>query len=408
MDNSYSKGFRDGIILIIVALSLPVALMVGGLVNSITYFNRIAEKYDFTQIEDEYGPKEALERKFELLINSGIKNDYYGFREESECNDIAAKAIMMMLNDDYAAYYTPEEAKTLLLNNLGTYKGIGITISLEASSNRCIIVNVVEDSSADKAGIKAGDLIVKINNTVAERLNTSEISKLMDEAGDTLNMTVSRNGNLLEVTVKKGLVLKKHIKHEKIDNIIGYIKLDEFTGKCVPQMKFALEELKGVKGYIIDLRGNPGGQLESAVSLVGYFTGKDKLATYLTLKNKEKEEYYTDTSSLIANNSKIVIIVNSASASASEMFTGALQDILGTRVKVVGTNTFGKGIAQEILPLSDESVIKYTVGEYFTPNGRVVNKVGIQPDIEIFNVEGEETDRQLNTAIDTLKNMLKE
>lgn len=409
-DNNYIKGLWHGSLIAVIVVGIPMILLCISLYNSIKYFNKYTEHYNFEQIETDYSQKEALEKQFELLINSGIKYDYFGFRSEEECNAIAAKAIMMMLDDDYAAYYTPKEAEDIVYDSLGAYKGIGITISLEPSSNRCVVVNVVDESPADKAGIKAGDVIMKINDTISERLNASEISKLMDNSEDNLIMTVNRLGDTIEVAVEKDIIVSQHVTYELINDNIAYINLDEFTGECANQIKLAIEDLQSqsssLDGYIIDLRGNPGGYLESAQSFVGYFTGKNKLLTYIKFKDDSKQEYYTDTDKLIADDSKIVILVNSASASASELFAGTLQDLLGDRVKIVGTNTFGKGIAQDMFRFSDGSMIRYTIGEYFTSKGRKVHGIGINPDIEVYNSLKSDTDEQYDMAVKTIEEMV--
>lgn len=412
--HDYNKGMFSGIILTCIALSIPLYLLVGGLLKSMVFFEKVTEHYTFsTEVtEDENADNyKLIEQKLDLLNKNGIKYDYFGFRSEKECGDIAAKAVMMMLDDEYAAYYTPEEAMKFLENTVGTYTGMGITINLDISTNQCIITNVVSGSPAEKVGIQAGDTIVKVGDIRAERMNASEVADLISEEkknSKTISMTVIRKGNMIEFNVGTDKIVEKHVEYNKIqteNHKVGYIKLDEFSGKCVEQVKDAINNMGIVEGYIIDLRGNPGGNLDYAVSLVGYFTGKNKLATYLEGNNIERKEYHTDTDSIIGN-AKVVILINSASASASEMFSGALQDLIGDRVKVVGTTTFGKGIAQEVFKFLDGSAIKYTIGEYFTPGGRKVNDIGIKPDFEVVNETENGTDNQYNKALEVIDELI--
>lgn len=411
------NGMLKGAKLLLIPCFIIILIM-GGLIILGNYITgkKFIREYDFSEITQSSGPQEALRKKYELLVYSGIKNSYKGFRSQEDCEAIAAKAIMMMLDDEYAAYYTAEEAEQLIRKSSGSYRGIGVTIGLDQSRNSCVITDVADNSSAYKAGIKPGDIIMKVNGKAAEKLNTAEMAELIRETEDKVKLTVLRQGELMEIAAEAGEVVENHTEYEVIDGKIGYIKLDEFSGDCVNQMKLALLDIDETveesgegtqcEGYIIDLRGNTGGELYKAMSLIGYFTGADITASYLVDNTGARTDYKTPRYRLVADNAKVVVLVDGLSASASEMMAGAFRDLLEDKVKIVGEVTFGKGVAQELFEMSDGSIMKFTTGEYFTPKGTKVDGIGIIPDIQIHNSGAEGKDEQLDKAIELANEMV--
>lgn len=309
-------------------------------------------------------------------------------------------AIKGMLNslDEYSDYYTPEEAKVLLELLAGEYGGVGAYIGEEEGYIK--IISVIEDSPAEKAGLRAGDKIVSIDGNDIKDVNVDAASKMLKGKPDTsIKLGILREGKdePIYINVTREIIRKNPIQYKIIDKKIGYIYIEQFSPNTSGYLKKVLDDMdkKDIKKLIVDVRNNPGGYLDEAVEVSRFFVPKGPIV-HIRHKNGE---IITHTSTLEKPKYDLVVLVNGNSASASEIFAGAIKDRrAGT---LVGSKTFGKGIVQSVIPLKDGSIIKMTTAEYLTPNKISIHKKGIEPDIEIYNLD--DKDLQLQKAIEILK-----
>ena len=345
-------------------------------------------------------------------LRTVIEEKYKGEIDDDKLTQAALKGYVEGLGDEYTEFLTSDEWEDLD-SSLSEFVGIGVYMSQLKSTNETIIIGTIDDDTpAAKVGIKAGDIIKEINlEDVSTKGSEYISSKIKGTAGSTVKIKVLRGEEELTFDVERAEIKVYKIKHEMLQNNIGYIDFDSFTDTSYNEFKAAYEDLKnnGAKSLIVDLRNNTGGYVDSALNIADMFVDSGKALLITEDKNGNR---YTQSS----KNSKeidmpVVVLVNEYTASASEILTGILKDYkLAT---IVGTTTYGKGVIQEVYPdvLGKDigGALKVTVSEYFTPNGNKINKVGIEPDekVELDDSEStditKDTDTQLQKAIEILK-----
>lgn len=344
------------------------------------------------------------------MIYDGVVREFY-FEDDIDVSDMREnmyKAIISSLGDKYAEYYTSEELEELFAGSEGTYYGIGSYVQMDEVTNLPLLSGVFKDSPASKAGLRDGDIIYKVNGESIAGLTLDEVVALIKGPEDTeVDLTIYREGeaDYLEITVIRGKVESPTVNHEMKDSGIGYLQITEFDDVTTTQFKSAYDDLyaQGMKAMVLDLRSNPGGNLDTVLYIAEQMLPKG-IITYTEDKYGERVEYTCDGKNVIEI--PVVVLTNDYSASASELLTGALKDYgLAT---VMGTNTFGKGIVQTIYPFADGSGVKITTSRYFTPKGVCIHGEGIAPDIVVeFDSEkyyGEEKiDNQLEATLDYLR-----
>lgn len=314
------------------------------------------------------------------------------------------------LNDPYAEYYTKAEYKQLTEEDSGEYEGIGISVVKDTDTGYAEIASVFKDQPAYKAGLKTGDLITAVNKKSTVDMDLQDVvSEIKNKDNKTVVLTIYRDKKSKDYTVKKSSVQLDTVSYKMKDNKTGYIAVSQFlenTGDQFDKAVTALEK-QGMTSLIIDLRDNGGGLLDTCTEMLSRLVEKDKLLVYTKDKEGNKEEFKSDSTKTV--DIPIVLLVNGNTASASEIMTGCLKDY--GKATVVGTKTFGKGIVQSIMPLPDGSAVKFTIANYYTPNGINIHKKGIEPDVEVKISDeqwkkaqtDEKADTQLKKAMEILK-----
>ena len=330
-----------------------------------------------------------------LKIYNSLDEDYYEDINKTAMVDAAISAMVDYLGEEYSIYLDQNETDNLSDQLSGKFIGIGISIGAEGK-----IVKVYQDTPASRAGLQEGDQILSINNNFTSEKTSAEIANLIDKTQEN-TIVVNRENN--ELTFK---VTPETINEPLTTNIynqnIGYIYINAFTNTVGEEFQKSLNELEnnGITSLIIDLRGNTGGYLKGATDIASLFIEKGKTLYYL--ENKEKREEYKDETSEFRS-MPLIILIDGASASASEVLAGALKDSYGATL--VGTLSYGKGKVQQTNKLEDGSMVKYTIAKWLRPNGECVDEIGIQPDYEIQLEQSEEgyfVDTQLEKAIELL------
>ena len=312
-------------------------------------------------------------------LESLINEEYLEEKEEDSLREGLYAGIMSGLNDPYSTYYTAEQYKELNTSNEGSYVGIGAVLQNDKDGG-AKIVQLYEGGSGEQAGLKKGDVLKAIDGEDVTEKETSDIASMIRESDkDSVTLTIQRNEETKEIKVEIRDVEIQTVSHEMLDDETGYIRISEFSEVTSNQYKKAFEDLqdKGMKKLVVDLRDNPGGLLTAVCDVLRQIL-PEGLIVYTEDKNGKKEEEKCDGKSELAM--PLAGLVNGGSASASEIFAGAVKDYgIGT---IVGTTTYGKGVVQTIQPLSDGSAVKITIAKYFTPKGNDINKKGIAPDVE--------------------------
>lgn len=333
-----------------------------------------------------------------------IDEYYIGDIDEQKIVDETIKGYINGLDDTYSEYMTAEEWEEYQINTLGNYVGIGVYMSQDASGN-VVIIESIEESPAQKAGLKADDIIVEVNEESVVGKDTATVAaKIKGEEGTSVKIKIVRDNQYMTFDVERKSIKVYHVKNKMLENQVGYIKLSTFDEGCSGEFKTAYDEVKqkGAEKLIIDLRDNTGGLVDEALNIADMIVpkGEKLLLTVDSKDNKETTVAQQDPTI----DMKIVVLVNEYSASASEILVGALKD--NKKATIVGTTTYGKGVIQNVFSLSDGSILKLTTAEYFTPNETKINKKGIEPDIKIELVEepegASEIDEQLNKAIEII------
>ena len=314
------------------------------------------------------------------------------------------------LGDPYSTYYSSEELKELQDKTEGIYYGIGAYVGIDADTSLPRLTGIIEGTPAQESGLRAGDLLYKVDGEEVQGLElTQVVSKIKGEEGTSVHLTIIREGatDYLEVDVVRRKVESPTVNQKMLDGDIGYIQITEFDTVTLDQFTEALAVCRGsgMKGLILDLRGNPGGNLNTVCDIAREIL-PEGLIVYTEDKDGKRSEYTCDGTREMKE--PLVVLVDSGSASASEILAGAVKDYgIGT---LVGTTTFGKGIVQRIISLSDGSAVKLTVSNYYTPKGNNIHKIGIEPDVEEkFDADAyynDKVDNQLNKAIEIMNEKL--
>ena len=317
-----------------------------------------------------------------------IKNDYVEDVEDSELLENAIRGMLSGL-DPHSAYLDREQFKELQVGTTGEFGGLGIEVGMEDGFVK--VIAPIDDTPAQRAGVKAGDLIIRLDDTPVKGLTLNEAVKIMrGKPGSVLKLTIVREGveKPLKIDIKRDIIRVKSVKNRMLEDGFGYVRISQFQSKTADNMVSAVEELKkqaggSLKGMVLDLRNNPGGVLNGAVAVSDAFLKKG-LIVYTEGRVNDSRLRFNATPDDILDNSPLIVLVNQGSASASEIVSGALQD--HKRAIIVGTQTFGKGSVQTILPLSNGTAVKLTTARYFTPSGRSIQAEGIKPDIMLEQV----------------------
>lgn len=354
-----------------------------------------------------------IDKKLEKL-EALIDQYYLDEVDEDAFADGIYKGLMASLGDPYTVYYTKDEFAALMESSSGVYCGIGATVSQDATTGIITVVKPFVSGPAYEAGVLPGDIIYKVNDEEVTGVDLSEVvSRMKGDEGTEVNITIVRDteNDPIDLTIERRQIEVPTIEYEMMDGDIGYISVSEFDEVTADQFINAVNDLdkKGQKGLVIDLRNNPGGLLDIVVKMLNRLLPKG-LIVYTEDKYGEREEFYSDDKESF--DKPIVVLINGNSASASEIFAGAVQDYgVGT---LVGTTSFGKGIVQSVIPLYDDTAIKITVSKYYTPKGRNIHGTGIDPDIEIDLADElkkqvvieKSDDNQLQKAIEVINDKL--
>lgn len=314
-------------------------------------------------------------RKF-FIIKNILEDTYNGEIDNKKLYDGAIKGMIDSLGDPYTVYMDKKEFQEFTLRSEGNYVGIGIQVA--PRDNKIVVVSVFDNSPASKAGIYAGDFIVKVSDETVGADIDKAITLIKGEEGTKVNIFIERDGKEIQLEVNREKINIQPVEYEKIDENISYIKINSFDENSFKGVKEALEKINS-KGLILDLRGNPGGLLTECVNIASQFLTEGSIIVSTDNKNGESE--IIKATKGIAEDIKIVVLGDEGSASASEVLIGALRD--HNRATFVGTKTFGKGLVQRVFELGDGSGFKVTISKYYTPNGEYINGIGISPDVHV-------------------------
>ena len=336
-----------------------------------------------------------------------INKEYVDEINQSESMDSAINGLLQSL-DPYSAYMSPESFEEMQTETSGEFGGLGIEVTMESGVVK--VISPIDDTPASKAGIKAGDYIVKINGTQVQGKSLSDAVDLMRGlVGTSIELTIRRRGEKKALTfnIVREVIQIQSVKADLLEKNIGYIRLTSFnenSGKQIKREINKLEKNKAIKSYILDLRNNPGGLLSQAIKISDYFLNNGEIVSTKSRKKSENRKWFAQKGDL-TNGKTLIVLINYGSASASEIVAGALKD--HKRAILIGENSFGKGSVQSIIPLKNDGAIRLTIAKYYLPSGKSISEVGVSPDIEV-NEEGDdfriktETDNQLNYAIKLL------
>lgn len=352
----------------------------------------------------------ASEIREKLSKIDAVINEYY--LNESEIDEEKMiegiySGYVAGLGENYTTYYTAQEYADLMESSSGEYSGIGVSVSQSIETGVITIVNPFENGPGYEAGMRKDDILFAVEGeeVTGQDIN-SVVAKIKGEAGTTVDLTVYRpsTDEYIDMTVERRVVQNPTVTYEMKDGNIGYIQVTEFDEVTVEQFGTAISDLQGqgMQGLVVDLRDNPGGLLSSVCDMLDRILPEGNLLVYTMDKDGNREEHYAEDEDSL--DLPMIVLVNGNSASASEIFTAALQDY--DKATIMGTTTFGKGIVQVILPLDDGSAVKVTQSQYYTPNGVCIHGEGVTPDIEVEYDASSENDNQLDAALEQMKTML--
>ena len=312
-----------------------------------------------------------------------VKNKYV---EDPKTRELIYGAIRGMLSslDPHSSFMTERAYKEMDMDIRGEFQGVGIQIGVKNS--QLTVISPIEDTPADRAGIAAGDKILKINDDWTKDLTIEEaVDKMRGPKGTRVRLLIFREGwdKPREFPIIRDVIKVQSVKYKMLDAEIGYVKITQFQGMTGVDLEKALKKLteKGMKKLVLDLRNDPGGMLDASVDVSSMFLPKDTLVVYLQGRNASERKDFLSSGSELYRQYPLVVLVNTGSASASEIVAGALQD--SKRAAIVGTQTFGKGSVQTVYPLEGGVGLRLTTAKYYTPSGRSIQNVGITPDIEV-------------------------
>ena len=398
------SGFGRGLIFGVIA-GLSVAILAGVVLLNVFYHKGFVhigvngEIYvqDTATTEDE-GIGSEVEAKLNA-IDSLMDLFYMEDVDTDTAKEMIYKAYLASYGDKYTVYYTPEEYKSMMESTSGSFYGIG-AVCQKADDGSILISEAYEDAPAYKAGIRNGDKVTEVNGEDITGMDLSvAVALIKGEKGTDVNLTVMRNGEKLSFTVTRDKIDIKTVSSKMLENNIGYIYISQFDDVTTEQFKSAVDDLQkqGITGLVIDIRNNPGGVLKTVADMLDYIL-PNGLIVYTETKSGKRQEYSgSDNHEL---NIPMAVLVNGNSASASEIFAGAMQDY--DKAQIIGTQTFGKGIVQTIRPLTDGSAVKYTIAKYFTPKGQDIHGKGVTPDSIVELPDDATEDVQLKAAVEYL------
>ena len=349
----------------------------------------------------------SVEKKLDVIDN--LIEEYYLYEDDIDGDALVEglySGYTEALGDPYTEYYDEEETKALFESTSGEFTGIGVTMS-QGTDGTITVTNIYKDSPADKAGLQVNDVLLEVDgkNIQGEDLNTV-VSYVKGEKGTEVTLTVLRDGEEVEATAVRDTIEVQTVEYRMMDDQIGYISVSEFDDVTYDQFKTALDDLEGQKmqALVIDLRNNPGGNVETVTDMLKLLLPEGPIIS-IKDKNGNTEEMTCDGENEFTK--PLAVLVNGYSASASEIFSGAVQDY-GTGI-IVGTTTYGKGVVQQLISLGDGTCLKVTIAEYYTPSGRSINGVGVTPDVEVeyqYDQNNPEADNQLDKAVEVLGQQL--
>ena len=364
---------------------------------SLTFFQKsFSENNDIYKKIDLFG--EVLEK---------INKEYVDEVDQSKSMDSAINGLLQSL-DPYSAYMSPESFKNMQTETSGEFGGLGIEVGMEVGVVK--VISPIDNTPASRAGLKPGDYIVKINNIQVQGKSLMEAVDLMrGPVGSNIVINVRRRGikKTLIFDITREIIQVQSVKSELINNNIGYIRLTSFNENSSEQIKKKINNLnknKDLKGYILDLRNNPGGLLSQAIKISDFFLNNGEIVSTKSRQVSENRKWFAKKGDII-DGKTLIVLINYGSASASEIVAGALKD--HKRAIILGENSYGKGSVQSIIPLKNRGAIRLTIAKYYLPSGKSISEVGVTPDIEVIEQSDDfkfnsETDNQLNFALKLL------
>lgn len=406
------SGFKKG--MLAGALTATVVILAILLITVLG----IQKKYMVSLIHREASEsQEVLDAESELKIKEllgQIDLYYYEDVDSEKLEDGLYKGLFEGLGDPYSVYYTKEEYESMMVSTSGTYYGVGAVLSQDVKTMQVSVLHVYDGSPAKKAGLREGDVLVKVGDINAAEMELSElVTHIRGDKGTTVHVQILREGekDYLELDIERDKVEVPTVTSEMLGDHVGYISITEFAEPTEVQFLKAVEELEkqGMKGLIVDLRDNPGGYLTAVTEILDDIL-PEGLTVYTEDKYGNRENYTSDEEHKLEI--PLAVLINENSASASEIFAGAVKDYeYGT---LIGTKTFGKGIVQTLRQMTDGSAIKVTTAKYYTPKGNYIHEVGIEPDIELeYEYSGDKNgdydnskDNQIQKAIEVLESEL--
>lgn len=396
-----SQGFASGMIIGAVSAFMAVILLILSVaavciakgyihigVNGDVYIQSDA-------VTDSDGIGSEVEGKLNA-IDSVLESFYFGDVDDETAKDNIYKAYLSSYGDKYTMYYTADEYKALKESTNGKFYGIGAVCQLSGEGG-VLLVDVYDNGAGYQAGLRSGDRVVNVDGRdITDMELSSAVALIKGDKGTSVTLEVIRGTERLTFSAVRDAVEAKTVSYTLLDNNIGYLSISQFEEVTTKQFKAAVEDLQsqGMKGLVIDIRNNPGGLLDTVVGMLKYML-PDGLIVYTEDKQGNRKEYKGQDNDEF--NLPLAVIVNGNSASASEIFAGAIQDYgKGT---IIGTQTYGKGIVQTVKPLTDGSAIKFTIAKYFTPNGQDIHGKGVTPDMVVEYDTDADVDTQLDAAI---------
>ena len=356
-----------------------------------------------TICQKSFSENKEIYKKIDLFgeVLEKINKEYVDEVDHSKGLDAAINGLLQSL-DPYSAYMTPESFEGMQTETSGKFGGLGIEIGMEAGVVK--VISPIDNTPASKAGLKAGDYIVKINDVQVQGKTLMDAVNLMrGPVGSSIKITVRRRGikKALIFNITREIIQVQSVKSELIDDSIGYIRLTSFNENSSKQIKQKINKLnkdRNLTGYILDLRNNPGGLLSQAIKISDFFLENGEIVSTKSRKISENRKWFAKKGD-ITKGKTVIVLINYGSASASEIVAGALKD--HKRAIILGENSYGKGSVQSIIPLKNRGAIRLTVSKYYLPSGKSISEVGVTPDIEIVEESenfkfNSETDNQLN------------
>ncbi|MDC0031173.1 S41 family peptidase [Candidatus Pelagibacter sp.] len=363
----------------------------------------------FFLINKSFAVNETIYDKIDLFseVLKKINKEYVDEVNQNKIMDSAINGVLQSL-DPYSAYMSPEMFESMQTETSGEFGGLGIEVGMEAGVVK--VITPIDNSPASRVGVKAGDYIVKINEIQVQGKSLTEAVELMrGPVGSDIQITIRRRGvkKALTFIITREIIEVQSVKFKTINDNIGYIRLTSFNENSSSQIKNKIKEInkkKKIKGFILDLRNNPGGLLSQAIKISDFFLNSGEIVSTKSRKKSENRKWFAKKGDVIEGK-PLIVLTNYGSASASEIVAGALKD--HKRAIIIGENSYGKGSVQSIIPLKNNGAIRLTISKYYLPSGKSISEVGVTPDIEIAEESNEfkintETDNQLNFALKLL------